>query len=414
MNKPGPDRYPDFVRWRDGNEVALLQNGAQYFPALFQAIDEARFSVHLETYIFNLDDTGLRLLAHLRAACERGVRVRVVVDGFGSASNAEAIGREVMQMGGRYRVYRPEPQGIEFYRFSLCRLRRLHRKLVVIDQSVAFVGGINVLDDLVDVPDDGQGPKPRFDFAVKVRGPIVQDLFKAQSDLWMRMAWRHRSDWAAFYKRVRGWRRRRDIALVQRSGPVTGGVRAAALFRDNVRFRKTIESAYIGAIYRAQRDILIANSYFLPGRALKKALQDAAARGVAVRLLLQGRSEYTLQFRACRSMYGKLLKHGICIYEYMPSYLHAKVAVIDDRAMVGSANMDPFSLLLAREANVYVDDAGFAAQLRERLEAQLQASSQHVTALTYEKRSWLTIFLDACAHRLLRLGVAITGKSSEY
>lgn len=414
MTRSGADRYPDFVRWRAGNAITLLQNGGEFFPALFAAIDRARFSIHLETYIFNLDDTGLQLLAHLQAACARGVRVRVVVDGFGSARHAKVLAERFEQMGARFRVYRPEPEGVEFYRFSLRRLRRLHRKVVVIDQSLAFVGGINVLDDYVDVPDTGQGLKPRFDFAAQVRGPIVQDLFRAQSDLWMRMAWRHRSDWPAFYRRVRGWRRRRDQLLAERSPPVPEGVRAAALFRDNIRFRKVIESAYVSAIYRARNDILIANSYFLPGKALQTALQDAVSRGVRVRLLLQGRSEYTLQFRACRSMYGKLLAQGIQIYEYMPSYLHAKVAVIDGRAMVGSANMDPFSLLLAREANVYVDDAGFAAQLKARLEAQLHESSQVVTLLHHERRSLLTRLLDGCAHRLVRLGVAITGQASEY
>ena len=414
MSQLGPERYPDFVRWRAGNAIQLLQNGGEYFPALFDAIDKANFSVHLETYIFNLDDTGLKLLAHLQAACQRGVRVRVVVDGFGSAPHAKALAGRFEQMGARFRVYRPEPGGVEFYRFSLRRLRRLHRKVVVVDQNLAFVGGINVLDDLFDVPETGQGPQPRFDFAVQVQGPVVRDLFRAQSDLWMRMAWRHRSDWPAFYRRVRNWRRRRDQMLAGRSPPVPDGVRAAVLFRDNVRFRKAIESAYIGAIYRARHDVLIANSYFLPGKALKTALQDAASRGVRVRLLLQGRSEYTLQFRACRSMYGRLLSCGIEIYEYMPSYLHAKVAVIDGRAMVGSANMDPFSLLLAREANVYVDDAGFAAQLQARLEAQLHESSQLVTMLYEQRRPWLTRFLDACAHRLVRFGVALTGRASEY
>ena len=414
MTQTGLERYPDFGRWRDGNDIRLLQNGAEYFPALFQAIDQARFSVHLETYIFNLDDTGLKLLEHMQAARRRGVRVRVVVDGFGSARHTAVLAQRFEQMGVRFRVYRPEPQGVEFYRFSLRRLRRLHRKVAVVDQHLAFVGGINVLDDLVDVPLVGMAPQPRFDFAVQVQGPIVQDLFRAQTDLWMRMAWRHQSDWPAFYRRVRHWRRRRDQRLAQRSPPVAGGIRAAVLLRDNVRFRKAIESAYVGAIYRAQHEVLIANSYFLPGRALKKALQDAAARGVRVRLLLQGQSEYTLQFRACRSMYGKLLAQGIQIYEYMPSYLHAKVAVIDNRAMVGSANMDPFSLLLAREANVYVDDAGFAAHLQARLESQLEHSSQLVTVLHYERRSWMTRFLDACAHRLVRFGVAITGRSAEY
>lgn len=411
--RSGTRRYVDLALWREGNQVALLQNGQAYFPALFQAIDQARYSVHLETYIFNLDDTGDQLLSRLRAACEREVKVRVVVDGFGSAKNVPGLSRLLSEMGAQFRVYRPEPQGIGSARFSLGRLRRLHRKVVVIDQELAFLGGINVLDDLVDVPDDGHGPKPRFDFAVRVRGPVVNDLREAQVALWTKIAWRQRHNWAAFHERLGYWRRRRK-KVANRAQEGVGNVRAAILFRDNVRHRKRIEYAYINAIYRAQRHVLIANSYFLPSRALKKSLQDAAARGVKVRLLLQGRSEYFLQYRACRSMYGALLAQGIEVYEYLPSYLHAKVAVIDDRAMVGSANMDPFSLLLAREANVYIDDVAFARNLQKTLEAQITGSSQHVTPLAWRTLSLWTRFLDSVAHGLLRLGVALTGRSAEY
>ncbi len=411
--RSGARHYADFARWREGNEIVLLQNGQAYFPSLCEAIDQAHYSVHLETYIFNLDETGYGVLHHLAKARERGVKVRVVVDGFGSYENIPELQHRFVKMGAQFRVYRPEPRGIGSYRFSLRRLRRLHRKVVVIDQELAFVGGINVHDDLVDVPNDGYGPKPRFDFAVRVKGPIVNDLRDAQIALWAKMAWRQRENWAPFYKRLRYWRRKRRAAST-RAKASEGGIRAAVLFRDNVRYRKLIEHAYTSAIYRARGHVLIANSYFLPSRALKKALQDAAARGVSVRLLLQGRSEYALQFRACRSMYGALLAQGIEIFEYLPSYLHAKVAVIDDRAMVGSANMDPFSLLLAREANVYIDDADFARDLRARLEAEIKASSQHVTPLVWEKVSWWTRALDASAHALLRLGVALTGRSAEY
>src|SRR5690606_2121394 len=121
----------------------------------------------------------------LKAACERGVKVRVVIDGFGSYPQATEIARLLEQMGAQLRIYRPEPNGLGRFRFKLKRLRRLHRKVTVIDRRIGFVGGINIIDDLEDVPDDGQGPRPRFDFAVRIRGPIVQDLVKAQSDLWI-------------------------------------------------------------------------------------------------------------------------------------------------------------------------------------------------------------------------------------
>jgi len=400
--------------WRDGNCIELLENGGEFFPALCKDIDEAQSSVHLETYIFNLDDTGHKVLGHLRAACQRGVKVRVVIDGFGSYENAPEIVRLLDEMGAQVRVYRPEPAGLGRYRFRLSRLRRLHRKVTVVDDRIGFVGGINIIDDLVDVPDDGQGPKPRFDFAVRVRGPIVQDLSRAQSDLWMRMAWRRRDDWGGFYQRIRGWRERRARVLADAQPRFEPGMRATVLLRDNLRFRKTIENVYVQALETATHDALIANSYFFPGRRLKAALRRAARRGVRVRLLLQGRAEYALQYRACRSMYQKVLAGGIEIYEYQPSYLHAKVAVIDGCAMIGSSNMDPFSLLLARETNVFISDEGFAGQLKAALERELANSCNRVTAETYARHSWFQRLCDDVSHFLLKIGVALTGRASEY
>jgi phosphatidylserine/phosphatidylglycerophosphate/cardiolipin synthase-like enzyme len=131
--------------------------------------------------------------------------------------------------------------------------------------------------------------------------------------------------------------------------------------------RSQIERAYLKALGGARREVLIANAYFFPGRRFRRALAEAARRGVRVRLLLQGRAEYVLPHLATQSLYEPLLGAGVEIVEYHRSFMHAKVAVIDDWATVGSSNIDPFSLLLAREANVVVVDAGFAATLRERL-----------------------------------------------
>ncbi|MGB6104152.1 MAG: cardiolipin synthase ClsB [Pusillimonas sp.] len=402
------------LNWHEGNRIDLLQNGVAFFPALYEAIDAARRSVHLETYIFNLDRTGRRVLDHLRQACERGVKVRVVIDGFGSQDHAQEIVRQLGDMGAQFRVYRPEPAGLRAVRFNPRRLRRLHRKVAVVDNVLAFVGGINILDDYVDVPDDGQGPRPRFDFAVRLQGPIVDDVIRAQRGLWLRMAWRRRDDWAAFYDRLMHLRQWMQSRRKEEQRAFSPGRRAALLLRDNIRFRQTIENVYLATMSHAQNDILIANAYFFPGRRLRKVLEDAARRGVRVRLLLQGRSEYLMQYRACRHMYCKLLDDGIELYEYMASYLHAKVAVIDQCAMVGSSNLDPFSLLLAREANVYVKDAGFAQELAGAIEAEMQNNAQRVTEDSLQRRSWLGRWVDAFSYFMLRVGVALTGKSSEY
>lgn len=403
------------LRWHDGNQIELLQNGRQFFPALCAAFDAAQSSIHLETYIFNLDKTGLQVLEHLGAACKRGVKVRVVLDGFGCFETVAELSRRLEEIGAVYRVYRPEPTGMRRYRVSLRRLRRLHRKITVVDGQTAFVGGINIIDDLEDVPNDGVGPKPRFDFAVRLEGPIVLEVNNAQSALWLRMAARHNGrDLGRTTMRILAWFRRRRHAMANGMEHYKPGMRATLLLRDNLRYRQTIENVYLQAIDTARNEVLIANAYFFPGRRLRLALEHAAQRGVRVRLLLQGRSEYPLQFRASRSIYGKLLDDGIEVYDYMASYLHAKVAVIDAAAMVGSSNMDPFSLLLAREANVFVQDEGLASQLTAALEAEIRVNAKRVTLESLQKRGWLGRAVDSAAYLMLRVGVALSGKGSEY
>lgn len=402
------------LKWHDGNQIDLLHNGESFFPALCNAIDAAQHTVHLETYIFNLDRTGQKVLDHLSHACDRGVKVRVVIDGFGSQDHIQDITRQLADMGAQYRVYRPEPSGLRAITFNLRRLRRLHRKVTTVDNALAFVGGINILDDYVDVPDDGQGPRPRFDFAVSLRGPIVDDVFRAQRSLWLRMAWRKRDDWAAFYQRLKNIRQWMQSRRKDKQPVFPSGRRASLVLRDNIRLRQSIEDVYLKTVSHAHAEVLIANAYFFPRRRLLKALERAAQRGVRVRLLLQGHSEYAMQYRASRYMYCKLLDDGIELYEYTASYLHAKVAVMDECAMVGSSNLDPFSLLLAREANVYVRDATFAEELTQALEAEIQANAQRVTEESLEQRGRLGRWIDACSYFLLRFGVALTGKSSEY
>jgi cardiolipin synthase len=191
-------------------------------------------------------------------------------------------------------------------------------------------------------------------------------------------------------------------------------MRAAVILRDNLRYRRTIEQAYLFHIAAAKNEIIIANAYFLPGGKLRRALIDAAHRGVKVRLLLQGKIEYQMQYHATRWIYDLFLREGIEIYEYLPSFLHAKVAVIDGVSFVGSSNLDPFSLLLAREANVLVDDAGFTAQLRQSLENAMTRGSRIVELTLYGHRPFLGRIADGLCYLLLRIGVTLSGKSDRY
>lgn len=396
------------LAWTDGNEIRLLQSGADFFPALCQAIDAARSSVHLETYIFMLDRTGVKILDSLTAAAARGVKVRVVLDGFGSAETVPALRQRLTAAGAQCRVFRPEPRWFAKLIPSRRRLRRLHRKVSIVDGRIAFIGGINIIDDYDDLdPTDGSAA-PRFDFAVRVRGPLVAEATYAQDLLWVRL------DWARLRRHPRDRSRLRPAKPGQVPAALCGALRAALVLRDNLRFRQTFERAYLYGISQARRDILIANAYFFPGRQFRLALTKAAARGVRVRLLLQGKVEYRMQYYATRSLYDQLLRDGIEIYEYMPSYLHAKVAVIDNVATVGSSNLDPFSLLLAREANVVVDDQPFAWDLQERLETAIQEGGRFIRPLDYQRRGWLRRWADAASYTLLRIGVALTGTSDKY
>jgi cardiolipin synthase len=404
--------------------VTLLENGVQLFPALCEAFDKATRSIHVETYIFRLDAAGRQILHHLKLAALRGVRVRVMLDGFGSAQDEQAIQTELLSVGAQCRIYRPEPRQFTLKSFDFKRLRRLHRKIVVVDSRVAFIGGINFEDDYLtpgllkrDVEDNCLTPKllnresdPRFDYAVQLTGPVVADAVHAQDLLWLRLNWRLLLRGPRTWRHLRFRHQRHRAALY----PATGNIQAALVLRDNLRYRKAIETAYLEGITQAQHTIIIANAYFLPGRKLRYALIEAAQRGVKVKLLLQGKIEYRMQYHATRWIYDQFLGAGIEIYEYLPSFLHAKVAVLDEVSTVGSSNLDPFSLLLAREANVLIDDAAFTQSLRQSLEAAIVQGSKVIEHTLYARRPVLTRLTDGLAYLLLRVGVALTGKSSDY
>jgi len=406
---------PDARAWYDslkpreleGHEVVLLEGGREYFPALVEALDAARDEVFVETYIFEDDDSGRLVALALARAAQRGVRVQVTVDGFGTPQLAGAIRDPLRAAGVRVETYRPERRPLALDR---SRLRRMHRKLVVIDGRVAFVGGINLLDDLRD-PNHGPLAEPRLDFAVRVRGPIVAAAHLAAHRLWWELSAVNRPLRAMHVARA-AWHRL-AAGLVSDTTPA-GTVRASLVLRDNLRFRRAIEREYLRAIGRARRDVLIANAYFFPGRRFRRALIAAARRGVRVRLLLQGRVEYRLPHYGAQALYDELLREGVEIVEYTRSFLHAKVAVIDDRATVGSSNIDPFSLLLAREANVFVNDADFAGQLRARIERAIEDGGRALPLTHHRRRPLLVRLFNSVAFVLLRIAVAIGGAGARY
>lgn len=393
------------------HRVRLLQGAQELFPALVEAMDAALSDIQFETYIFDFTGSGAIVAEALERAARRGVRTQLVVDGVGTGAFPVAWTQRFSAAGVHFRVYSPlGPLGLLLPH----RWRRLHRKLCVVDGCMLFCGGINVLDDLHD-PHFGALAAPRFDFAVQATGSLVAVASDTMDQLWWRM------------QAVRDMRERRlpealqalraasaaqHAAQAAQEGPT---MRAALLLRDNVRNRSRIERAYRRAIGAARHEVIIANAYFLPGGKLRRALLMAARRGVRVRLLLQGRYEYFMQYHAARPVYGALLAAGVEIHEYAPSFLHAKVAVVDalgERpwATVGSSNLDPLSLLLAREANVVVEDAAFAADLRARLVQAMEQAGRRMEPARYAGRPLRQRVLDQVAHALMRLALWITGR----
>jgi cardiolipin synthase A/B len=337
----------------DGNRLQLLESGAEYFPALEAAIAAARHEIYLEAYIFADDAAGRRIARALTEAAEQGVRTHVIVDGINVKRYFGSVGEDLLAANVSVAIYRPD---VSPWDVSARRLRRLHRKVAVVDGRVAFVGGINVIDDM----HTPRHTPPRHDYAIRIEGPLVATIRAEAERLWRLVALSNFHQW---------WEATPPPPL---DASPRGYQRAAFVVRDNFRHRSDIEDAYLAAIEQANEEIILASAYFFPGAQFRRALVAASARGVRVILLLQARVEYVLLHYASRALYGALLDAGVHIFEYTKSFLHAKVAVIDGRwATVGSSNIDPFSLLLAREANVVVEDRKFAQELRESLRARM-------------------------------------------
>ena len=336
-------------RWQGNNRVELLENGEAYFPRVFEAMRQAKSEILLETFIVFEDKVGAELQAVLIDAARRGVRVTASFDGFGCGELSRGYLAALSDAGVHLQMFDPAPKhlGIRTNWF-----RRLHRKIVVVDGTFAFLGGINFsADHLADF-----GPEAKQDYSVEVQGPAVTDihhfaLLQCGRPVRAKYWWQRRRQ------------RRSELAFSDHDGQVR------LVYRDNGEHRTDIEEVYRQVLRTAQRRVVIANAYFFPGYRLLREIRNAARRGVEVRLILQGQPDMLVAKLAARMTYDYLLKSGVRIYEYCDRPLHGKVALVDeDWSTVGSSNLDPLSLSMNLEANVLIRDRGFNRQLFERLE----------------------------------------------
>lgn len=339
------------ITFTAGNDIILLNSGAEFFPALVAAIDAARIEVYLETYIFAADKTADAVKDALKRAAARGITVNVITDWLGTGhAQCVALNREFRDARVNHRIFNA------WFRRGVTRS---HRKICVVDREVAFLGGLNINDDLLSDRDPALAlPAPRWDFAVRVIGPLVVAVHLEAEQQWTLLGGLNlRYRWEKFREK---WLR----SLAGHGGPML----AALVVRDNLRNRRTIQRAYLKALGGARNKALLATPYFAPGRKLRRGLAAAGARGVDVTLLI-GVGQFRIQDAVAHSFYPKLLRSGVKVIEYRTTELHAKVAVVDDEwATVGSSNWDGLSLLINQEANVVIRDADFARNLRLQIE----------------------------------------------
>lgn len=402
MSAPASPSLNPSASSRADHRLQLLEGSRALFPALVAAMAQAREAILFETYIFDFHGDSLTVAEALAQAAERGVQVRVVLDGVGTPKIPQRWVQRWSEAGVNWRVYEP----LGWVGLALpTRWRRLHRKLCVVDRVVAFCGGINLLDDFHDPHQRARLAHPRLDFAVQVHGPMVHAVHATMTQLWWRMQLSQQLRHTQMSEALETLREHEAGPL-----PVSRG-RYRLVLRDNLRHRRSIQRSYLQAIGRAKHEILIANAFFLPAGKLRRALVRAAQRGVKVRLLLQGHYEYLLPYRASRQVYGPLLAAGVEIREYTPSYLHAKVAVIDSRWLtVGSSNLDPLSLLLAREANVVAQAPSVAADLRRALMQAMDQGGRLIGPHDHEGRTWGQRLLDWTAYSLMRMAIFLTAR----
>jgi len=377
-------------RWLPGNRIELLCCGEAYYPRVFEAIARAKKEVLIETFIWFDDPVGQELRSVLIAAAERGAEVHVLIDGWGSPDLGTEFTQGLIDAGVKLRAFEPVRR---LFGARINMLGRMHHKLVVVDGEVAFVGGINYARDHVLALD----PEAKLDYAVQIEGSLVLQI-EAFCRTNILRPQPTREMW------LRRWRRLR-LMHPEEEPSLDDGAVASFVTRDNAHHTTDIERHYRAAIRSARERILIANAYFFPGYRLVRDLRRAARRGVKVDLILQGKPDMPWVQRATMLLYEHLLRAGVHIHEYTERPLHAKVAVIDRQwATVGSSNLDPTSLSLNLEANVFVRDEAFASELAAELEQLIQHSCEPVR-LAHPGRlrsAWIVLRSAVVFHALRR------------
>jgi cardiolipin synthase len=366
--------------YRGGHSVELLQSGENYFAACERVIDEAKLYIHFQTYIVDDDETGRRIVDALIRAAERGVRIYFLLDAYGGSSFSKELAKKVEDSGILFRRFSP---GLVTKGFQLSL--RLHHKVLLVDGATAIIGGMNIADRY-----HGKGEiKAWLDFAILLKGPECGHVLFILKRLWNK----------TFISR-----KERSRETIHNFIHCEENVKLKVTQNNWSRNKIEILRSYRSAIRHAQTHMIIFGSYFLPGRNERRLLKSASRRGVDITIVLSAESDAPVFTRATNFLYDFILRNNITIYEYLPSNLHAKVAIVDGRwSTIGSYNMNHLSDYGSVEMNVDILDHKFTAQFEKMLRNIIKKDCRQVTFEEYTKRkTWLFQVTDWFSYQMIR------------
>lgn len=359
----------------------LVHSGEDYFLRLLNIITNAKNEIHLQTYIFENDSTGLEVVKALKEAANRKVSVYVLVDGYGSAKLSDSFFEELISQGIHIRFFSPWHSKNNFYIG-----RRLHHKIIVVDGKVAIIGGINIANKYR----GSSTEQPWLDYAVQIEGASIAEPLELLCK-------------NIYLKKNRTKINNTIIPLIH-----WNGTSVKILCNDWLKRKNEIHEAYINTLRKADKEVILVASYFLPGRRFSNELKKAAKRSVKVKIILSGVSDLPIVMWATQYLYASLLKQGVELFEWRKSVLHGKIAVADFKwATVGSFNLNHLSSYGSIEMNAEINSIEFSEKLYTHL-ADVFEKSEKITFETIKINNGIfTGLKNWVVYRLVRIALII-------
>ena len=371
LNKSAPR---EILRFQPGHRIELFDRGREAIDAMLEAIESAKQTVHLETYILRADETGRRVLASLEARAADGVAVRLIFDSVGSYGLDRRALESLEREGASIAEFNPPSQWLWRFRPR----QRDHRKILLVDGRVGFLGGLNIGDEYVE--EDADGPTWR-DAHIRLEGPALTELQALFVENWFRCGGES-FEW-------------RSLVTPEGSAP---GDRSVAILADGPMYRRRrLRSFFLDELRRAKSHVLLVSPYFAPGPRVLDTLAEASDRGVCVELLLAGHSDHPILRRAVREFIPRLIRRGVRVFEDPRRMMHAKLAVFDDSlAVVGTSNLDRQSLVHSCEVNAVIEGHQAARWILDHFGTNV-LDVREIDAAFLERRSLFTRWIDRAA-----------------